>query len=842
MTRYFLVCAKIEGFRGINNEGDPLEVKFRPDAVNSIFAVNGRGKSSLFEALSYAITGAVPKLDRMVAAESAKDYYANKFHSKQRAEIVLTFRPDDVSAGDKSKDAIVQVVREASGKRLVTSPNGYGKPEELLAALNDETVLLDHHTFTTFLLDSPLERGKSFSALLGLSKIAEVRQALSTVSDTMSFNNESNAKILEAGIVIATGTLGSTKVALRQDYLGLTGKQLVEPIVPSEVGAATVQALADVPLLKNLCSGQLLKALDFDKIAATIKTAEKSEEQERLKSAITEFAALETLAPGANETTEQEGLRDLCKAKQQALEKTKGAAFQELYSAVKQVFDDGSWAEHTVCPACESSPAEDPYLIAAHQLKQYQLVDELEIKVKDAWKISTWPARLQKLEAKLVPPADAGENRHSVIHGIMASGQGTEVELDIGLFRLIQMEAKRNARLQELQAERAALQKSLPPSLVSLIEQVERAKRIKAAVTQVITLNSSIEASKVKVEQRKRWKTFIDKACETFEKAEAKLSDSLITSMTKQYKGMYATIVSEAPIVPSLAQKKDSIDLHLRLEKFFTLKDTGATPLLSESYRNAIAISIFLSAALQRKPAARFIVLDDVTSSFDAGHQYALMEVLRTQVSLPAKQDGLQVIILSHDGLLEKYFDKLGNSDEWHHQHLQGSPPEGSMMMQTQGAERIKASAETFLKAGQTKQAEPLVRQHLEYRLLQIISKVNIPVSLDFAIKDNLKMVGNALDAIKDGVELYRAANRLVLDPQQQASFGAMIVPAIIANWVAHYETGSGSSLDAYVLLGVLKSCEDFADCFKYDCSCKQSSGNTVRRYYRNLSSKACNC
>jgi hypothetical protein len=69
-----------------------------------------------------------------------------------------------------------------------------------------------------------------------------------------------------------------------------------------------------------------------------------------------------------------------------------------------------------------------------------------------------------------------------------------------------------------------------------------------------------------------------------------------------------------------------------------------------------------------------------VTSSFDAGHQFEVMEVLRTQVGKPLNPDGLQVIILSHDGLLEKYFDKLANTKDWHHQHMQGLPPAGSVM------------------------------------------------------------------------------------------------------------------------------------------------------------------
>ena len=60
--RFFLASVKVEGFRGINNESDPLELTFKPECVNSIFAVNAVGKSSIFEALCYAIRGVVPKL------------------------------------------------------------------------------------------------------------------------------------------------------------------------------------------------------------------------------------------------------------------------------------------------------------------------------------------------------------------------------------------------------------------------------------------------------------------------------------------------------------------------------------------------------------------------------------------------------------------------------------------------------------------------------------------------------------------------------------------------------------------------------------------------------------
>jgi len=51
MSRYFLVKLEVEGFRGINNEGAPLELHFSEDRVNSLFAPNAQGKSSIFEAL-----------------------------------------------------------------------------------------------------------------------------------------------------------------------------------------------------------------------------------------------------------------------------------------------------------------------------------------------------------------------------------------------------------------------------------------------------------------------------------------------------------------------------------------------------------------------------------------------------------------------------------------------------------------------------------------------------------------------------------------------------------------------------------------------------------------------
>jgi hypothetical protein len=261
----------------------------------------------------------------------------------------------------------------------------------------------------------------------------------------------------------------------------------------------------------------------------------------------------------------------------------------------------------------------------------------------------------------------------------------------------------------------------------------------------------------------------------------------------------------------------------------------SARALLSESYRNALAVSVFLAAALKHSGAPRFVVLDDVTSSFDAGHQYFLMELIRRKLQQPQHADGLQFIILSHDGLLEKYFDRLGGTTGWHHNKLQGSPPMGAILHQAQGADRLKTTITSLLSAGQVSQAEPLIRQYLEYKLQQIIRKVDIPVPIDFAIKDTSRMVSSCLDAITSAVELHKKAGTLVLDAQQVQDIDTSHVPAIVGNWVSHYETGSGSSLTAPVLGGVVTSIDALVECFRYD---DMSGGSSVRRWYKSLSKR----
>ena len=83
---------------------------------------------------------------------------------------------------------------------------------------------------------------------------------------------------------------------------------------------------------------------------------------------------------------------------------------------------------------------------------------------------------------------------------------------------------------------------------------------------------------------------------------------------------------------------------------------------------------MYLAAASLYSGGAKFVVLDDVTSSFDGGHQFLLIETIKTKLARPTMGDGLQFIVLSHDTLLEKLFQKNVQMPGWTHQKIEGVP------------------------------------------------------------------------------------------------------------------------------------------------------------------------
>ena len=832
MARYFLTEIKVEGFRGINNEADPLKLKFKPDVVNSVFAPNGIGKSSIFDALNYAICGYIPKLRDMQAQERPEEYYGNRFHSLGKSVIELELTPDDGT----SPKVTLRIERTAQGARTVTSPSGYATPERLLASLNEDFTLLDYRTFSRFIEDSPLDRGRSFSALLGLAAYSDTRQALQGVSDTRAFNTDLDVKVITTERKAAAEAVAAALSSLRTNYERVIGKPLADVSKLKDYANEIVDSLARVALLTPLFAGKRLEESDFNAVKEAVRAAEGGQQRrelERVTESLTRLEALGDFDADAIEA-EQRALFELVDKRDELLEQTRGDLFKRLYQTSDELFVKNLWDDERTCPLCESSLEFSIRDHATKQLDQYKGVAEKIAAIKDALLNAQWIRRLSSLENS----TDLGVAETARNNGLLkraTSGETSKEELTAIIGRLGELEKFKVEAIGKLKSAQAELEKALPPSLVQLTEQIEYARQFHESLTEYAENQNKEAYADSRLKIRERWKAFVTAASETFSAAEGTLSKAKISSIEVEYKAIFKSIMNVGDVVPDLKRADGREDLHVQLGDFHGHHDLSARALLSESYRNALAISVFLAAALKHKGVPRFVVLDDVTSSFDAGHQYWLMEVIRCDAQQPAKANGLQFIVLSHDGLLEKYFDRLNSGSYWNHIQLQGTPPMGAILSQSQTPDRLKNTITTLLGAGQITQAEPLIRQYLEYKLQQVIRKIRIPVPIDFVIKDHARMVQNCLDAINDAIDLEKRAGSLVLSAQQIQDISTVHVPALIGNWVSHYETASGASLSAQTLSRVIQTIDDFTECFRFDDT---TGGTTTRRWYKSLSQR----
>jgi hypothetical protein len=437
------------------------------------------------------------------------------------------------------------------------------------------------------------------------------------------------------------------------------------------------------------------------------------------------------------------------------------------------------------------------------------------------------------LESAPTPMVPTEERVAQSLRAAVSSGTATGQMLDDALVRLAARRAAHEAALLEVNAGIKLLQDELPPSLVALTSQVEHGEQARLTLTEYWKTTSELSTKRAQQARYARWLTFIDRATTDLCQAEAALSQARLAALGVKYQTLFKNIMVVGDIIPELQRAGGTEQLDVRLQDFHGRTGLSARALLSESYRNALAISVFLSAAGTQDMVPRFVVLDDVTSSFDAGHQWRLMDQIRLHLQYRGTGTaGLQFIMLSHDGLLEKYFDSVSSSSGWHHQKLQGIPSLGNIATLGQSGDRIRRAAEAFLNAGQVSAAEPLIRQYLEFALLRIIQKLNIPVPYDFAIKDQNKMVGNCLAAISQAVKLHSDAGSLILTSQQQADLETRYVPQIIGNYVSHYSTAINAGVSGAVLSGVLQDVESLTECFKRE----DTTNPPARVWYKSLS------
>src|SRR5262249_28248472 len=148
------------------------------------------------------------------------------------------------------------------------------------------------------------------------------------------------------------------------------------------------------------------------------------------------------------------------------------------------------------------------------------------------------------------------------------------------------------------QAELAEIERNLPPSLVAVARKIASVKQFCDAIAAHGKAASALADRTKALAVRERWRKFIGLAVEAFCAAETTLANTRIAGSEAEYQGLFGALVRGGPDVrPTLQRAAGSENIDLTLENFHGQMNVNARAVLSESYRNAVAASIFLAAA-----------------------------------------------------------------------------------------------------------------------------------------------------------------------------------------------------------------------------------------------------
>ncbi|RVK61766.1 hypothetical protein CN155_02645 [Sinorhizobium meliloti] len=817
---WLLEGVSIEGFRGVNNQGNPLDLRFFPDKINSISAQNGVGKSSIYDAIRYAISGRLPWLEDLPAGERGADYYLNRFNKSGQATIKL--RLVEEGSGQKCE---VTITRDNLGGRAISAPAPWDA-NAILRSLDREFVLLDGPTFQDFITAKPLDRGRTFAGLLGLSEYSRFRQALGGLANTRAFNNHFETTAHAQVMAHERKNAQASSEAFHRDYVVLTSEEWTT-MAPAEALDRCHKALSQIAIVASHCNGKQFSEIDIDACIESVKAAEGGPKRERLAACIRERQELAQVNLTAPQNDRANLLIERAQAREDAASKTAGQVMLQLFQAGARVLELPEWSGAELCPLCDTKV---PHNLQAHissKLANFTALDGAARALAVEWSEAGW-ADLSGLEAKLEATA---ANR--LIAKLSSKGQRGTISVDEakGLTDwLKQLRQRASEQDKLLEEEQAALEKELPQSAVEVTKKIEAARRLQESWSKWTSAQAALKIETAWEEKTRRLKTFLDRVHSDFSSAEAAISKARLTAIEPVFRKNYADLAFFG-VTPAVSKRATSEDLQIRLADFHGLADLSPQAMLSESFRNAFAISLYLAAASLYGGMPKFVVLDDITSSLDAGHQYFLVELLRTSFARPGNPNGLQVILLSHDTMLEKLFNRHVGSGSWWHQRLEGSP-QMAVLPQAGAVNKVRDHTLTMLQAGQVESAKEGVRQYLEYRLSDLISKLRIPVPIDLAFNENKQLAGDFLNAIDAAVKLHKLANTLILEPAQEAGLNSNMA-TIVGNYLSHWGTGQALAFSAPALQGVMAAIDAYCDCFTF-----VPAPGAAPKYYRSLSQK----
>jgi energy-coupling factor transporter ATP-binding protein EcfA2 len=164
----------------------------------------------------------------------------------------------------------------------------------------------------------------------------------------------------------------------------------------------------------------------------------------------------------------------------------------------------------------------------------------------------------------------------------------------------------------------------------------------------------------------------------------------------------------------------------------------------SESHLNCFGISFFLASVLAFNHSNKFIVLDDVISSFDTNHRIKFAQLLIEKFS------DYQLILLTHEEQWYEYMRQLAKRKGWMIKEIKWTDAKGTHL--EEGPNELRDVIEENLAKGDIGFLGNPMRKYLEHMLKEICVNLDVKVNFRYNEINEKRMPDELLNELKSKI------------------------------------------------------------------------------------------
>jgi hypothetical protein len=746
-----------EGFRAFADRKE-FDLSVGSRAVNvCIFGENGTGKSSIADAIEF-----------LTSEKGTVERLGEKPSENQAGNAALLHR------GTAKKNRPGKVTVECcDGRTLARAVSTLAKPEKLptdiagVVTVAPVPFLLRFTEMRRFVADRKgKERYEQLARWIGLERLTEIQDALTAIEGKLQKTNRAEAKE-EHARALTKLTTGVVKTWNEVDVCTWLNEVRLSPTTVRVKSAKELEQVAKDLADLRAAEEQRASVDNIRDYRADVKSFVESDAAARYENAAIVYGQAVEYEQATRSAIDVAPLREVWRTTR---------AFLGASNALS-------------CPSCFRDFDENTTRTAVldrldASLAQLESVEKAEAARKDAR--STLLSSVRALDktargvpaapAALAPDAQVFDSRLSVLRDSAEAWLATTADAQISVpsFAGAIEEAHRAGDELVARCERwieEAAQRTIPPfeeidvGIKRLIEIRDDWSRL---VRQETELNRALEQYRAVADViRKRIHEHITK---------------VLGDLEADVCAIYAVLRKNDADVPVISVRVDEKSMSLVLD-LFGEKEMIPSSYLSDSQLNSLGLALYIASVRKFNRAFAFIVLDDIMSSYDAGHRLNLIEVIRDFLA------DFQIVLTTHD---EPFYRQvramLNGKNGWKFYRLLPYNFQIGLRFRHDAAtaEELKRRID---EGESTDVLAQIVMADLETRLLAVIAKRNETVKIP--IKKDLSP-GEATMGT-----LWAAAQACFDEEDRKYSSYSFVAGHALLNWPRHGATQATMSITA---------------------------------------------